>query len=155
MLKCPYLTANNNCIIASGLIGEPVPVTPRTCNACLKTDKPKALNVVTCSVAYQVAPSQQLLITLRQLHKTTFNKPGSCLRLILKELGIVKEDHCQCDEYAAKMDLWGTEKCEERIPEIVEHLNTQEVSWLDMTRVLLTGHISTKSLVETAISRSK
>jgi len=157
MDKCPYLTSSNSCNVASSLIGMPVTVTPRTCTACkTKTDRPQALNVVTCSIAYQVAPSTELLNTLRQLHRaTTFNKPGTCLRNVLKEIGIIKSDVCECDAYATEMDLWGTIGCYERRDAIIRHLNTQYVSWLDMVRVALAGYLTTGQLVDECLKRSK
>lgn len=155
--KCLYLTASNSCNVASSLIGKPVTVTPRTCEACTtKTDKPRSLNVVTCSIAYQVSPSHDLLNTLRQLHRaTTFNKPGTCLRNVLKEIGVLTNDVCQCDEYATEMDIWGTIGCYERRDSIIGHLNTQYVSWLDMVRVALAGYLTTGQLVDECIKRSK
>lgn len=155
MFRCPHLTANDSCTISSALVGIPITVTPRTCTACSKTERPQALNIVTCSVAYHVAPSPTLLTTLRQLHKTTYNKPGTCLRNIFQKLGIFEGEACQCDEYATEMDLWGSDGCQQRIAEIIEHLNSQSISWFDTVKVVLGGYLSTHALVTEAIKCSR
>ena len=157
MGNCPNLTGSNSCKVASSLAGTPVTVTPRTCVACTtKTDRPQALNVVTCSIAHQVAPSAGLLGTLARLHReTTFNKPGTCLRNILKRIGIDSQETCGCEWYAKQMDLWGTAGCVDHRDEIIEHLNTQYVSLSNMVRVGLAGYFTTGRLVDECIKHSK
>jgi hypothetical protein len=156
MANCSNLN-NNSCKVASSLAGSTVTVTPRTCLACTtKTDSPRSLNVVTCSIAYQVAPSPGLLETLAKLHReTTFNKPGTCLKNILKRIGVVSDETCQCDAFANEMDVWGTAGCVERRSEIVSHLNNQYISWLIMLRVALAGYFTTRQLVDECIKQSK
>jgi len=157
MPDCKHLTSSNSCKVASSLIGLPVTVTPRTCLACTtRTDNPQSLNVVTCSIAHQVAPSPELLQKLARLHQaTTFNKPGKCLKIILKGIGIDGGEACKCDSYAKQMDLWGTAGCVENRGKIIDHLRTQYVSWSNMVRVGLAGYFTIGQLVDASIERSK
>lgn len=145
----------DTCSLMSSMVNQDIPTTEATCKACKATDMPMSLNVVTASVAYYYKPSASLLTTVKELHYTRFNKPGTCLRKIFKELVISENENCGCDEYASRMDLWGTQGCIDRIEEIIYYLNSQNSSWFDMIKVVCGGYLSTRSLVETAISHSK
>jgi len=48
--------------------------------------------------------------------------PGCQLKRLLSWFGIRDDGKCGCDEYAAQMDRWGPDGCEERMDEIVSHL---------------------------------
>lgn len=133
-----------------------VNTTENACRVCLL--EPTRVNHVTASLALKVIPKprpndKNYLLSLLKIVES--QGPGTCLRSILHELGISENNACGCDEYASLMNTWGTEECTKRIDEIVYHLNSQQVSWFDMIKVALGGYLTTRSLVETAISRSK
>lgn len=158
-INCIHLS-NDTCKLASNLANTSIPTTDKVCSMCKQSDRPMALNIVTCSMAYSTTRDPRLLATLRQLHATDYvytskrNKPGTCLKAIFQELGISEGVSCQCDEYAVKMNGWGSEGCTIRIQEIIDHLNAQAYSWYDMVKAALGGYLTTRSLVEEAISRS-
>ena len=145
----------SSCRLASTLAQKEAATTPQACAACLKTERPMGLNVVTCSLAYAASKEDDLLTLFKQLSKTLYNNPGSALKDIFQELGIYEGTSCECDEYATKMNTWGTEGCILRIDEIVAHLNSQDKSWFIITKVVLAGYLTTESLVREAIKRSK
>lgn len=153
MINCIY-SREAKCLIASRVAGVSIPIPAGACEKCSICERPQALNTVTLSLAFAATRRPDILQLLRKAHETLFNKPGSALRSIFQELGISEGENCQCDEYAALMDSWGTEGCRQRIPEIVAHLNAQSISWYDMAKVALGGYLTTKSLVEDAIKCS-
>lgn len=161
MINCPNLQ-NDHCTVATMLAdGIPVKAHPKACERCASLDIAKTTNSVTCGLAMPYLIRSKSFDKDKHSHivegivaYTFFNRPGTCLRNILQEIGIVKGPKCQCDEYASQMNQWGTIGCFERRDEIIEHLNTQYVSWLDMVRVALAGYLTTGQLVDESLKRS-
>jgi hypothetical protein len=153
-VECQHLQ-DGTCKLASAMTGFATPTTQDACIACLNSDRPRDLNTVVCSIAYMAKPTPEIMAYYRKVSSATFNKPGSCLRAILRQIGVSKNDSCGCDEYAAKMDGWGSDGCDGRRLEIAEHLNSQSVSWFDMAKVAIAGYLTTESLVNAAICRSR
>lgn len=145
----------NTCLVATSLTNQSVEVCEATCVACVKTQKPKSLNVVICAISFAKTKDKKFIKLWHECNNTYFNKPGTCLKAILQELGVSEGKDCRCDEYATKMDEWGTEGCTLRIPEIVAHLNSQSISWFDMAKIALGGYLTTRSIVEKAMQCSK
>ena len=146
---------NGHCDIASRIAGVPAPIQGEACSICQKSSRPMTLNVVTCQLAYAVSKDPRIKEAFNQLNHEPHNRPGTCLRTLLQELGITEGKACQCDEYASIMNMWGTQGCVERMDDIVDHLNSQSVSWFDIAKVILGGYLTTRSLVEEAIKCSK
>lgn len=154
-IDCEHLE-NECCKVAMVLAkGKPVPTTEEYCAFCIASDRPRTLNSLTCHLAYAVTKDPELKAVFDKASQESVNRPGSCLRRILAKLGVSESGSCQCDEYATLMDVWGTEGCRERTNEIVEHLNSQTVTWLDMIKVALGGYFTTESLVQEAIRQSE
>jgi len=57
---------------------------------------------------------------LHELRLERKNGPGTYLTEIIPSL--LQKRGCNCFEYAARMDQWGPDGCEERFEEIVAHL---------------------------------
>lgn len=143
------------CLLASSLIGKVVVVCERTCEACERDDNPMNFNKVICSLAYRETKDYEWVDAWNQCNNTFFNKPGSHLRKLLREIGVASLDGCGCDEYAAQMNAWGIQGCLLRRQEIIDHLNAQAYTWMDMAKVALAGYLTTGSLVDECITRAK
>lgn len=143
------------CLLATSMTGKQVTIDEATCNACAKQIKPKTLNTVTCSIAYKATKNPKFIKLFNEFNNTNFNKPGSHLKLILQDIGIATESQCGCDAYAMQMNLWGTMGCIINRQEIIDHLNSQSIGWMDMARVALAGYLTTGALVDECITRAK
>lgn len=62
--------------------------------------------------------------------------PGTKLKMLNKMMGIVPNDACDCNKYAALMDQWGVAGCRQRREEIVNHIrdNSSKWGWLDKAK---------------------
>ncbi len=155
MRTCPHLD-NGNCKVAMILTkGIPAPITSQSCGICMSLERPMTLNIMTCQLAYAVTRDPEIKAAFSKEQTRAINRPGTCLRNILHKLNLSEKKECKCDEYAAIMDTWGTEGCRSRIPEIVDHLNSQTVTWLDMAKVVMGGYFTTEALVLEAIRQSE
>lgn len=164
-MSCKYLV-DGNCALSSQLAGIPVVVVKGVCEACAKQPIPFAKNNVTCDraiFALRAAdkPLTPVLVFYLQdkpladlLAAPVANRPGTALRQILAKLS-VERNGCGCDDYATKMDSWGTDGCIARFDEIVDHLNNQSVSAWEMIRIGLSGRFTTGQIVKEAIECSK
>lgn len=161
--------AAGSCTLASSLANYQVAVMAHesSCQECLKTSNPMAKNKVTCGLAVLALSKAKLLNTKQHLDllrcglsmpkrsESLENLPGSALAKILQDIGIVSGGECQCIAYANAMDSWGWSGCLERKKEIIEHLNLQKPTWLDMIKVVAAGYFTTGSIVDGALSLSK
>ena len=170
MMECEFLI-DGNCLIASDIAGIPCPLVFSSCVACQNNIPPRAENVVTISLArvtlkklnlphehlYPKAVKERIEASRKKqsVMISVRGKPGSSLKLILYRAGVIGEEGCGCDDYAMLMDLWGVNTCEQKIEEIIAHLNSQNVSWFDMLRVAKAGHLRTRSLVQAAIDEAR
>lgn len=149
----------DTCRLATKLIDLTVPTTSADCEDCIRTTKPRQLNEVTCRLALAHVQNErkkkQIVEILLNMQREVLNQPGTALKRILHKIGIAEPVDCSCDEYAAKMDKWGTQGCEQRKQDIIDHLNAQKVSWFDMLKVAAAGYLTTESLVNHAIALSK
>ena len=145
----------NTCLLATSISGVQVTVDEATCNACAKQIKPKTLNTVICSIAYKASKNPKFLAMFNEFNNTHFNKPGSHLKLILQKIGIASPSNCGCDEYAMQMNLWGTQGCIARRQEIIDHLNSHRLTWMNMAKVAIAGYITTGAIVDESITRAK
>lgn len=62
--------------------------------------------------------------------------PGTELKAILATVGIVGNLGCSCKAMANRMNRWGAQGCQERLPEIVTKLriNAEKLGWLEMMK---------------------
>lgn len=74
--------------------------------------------------------------------------PGSQLLRILRVAHWFAGPSCGCEAYAAKMDSWGADGCEERLKEIVNHL-TGQVDKFAISKLL--PHETKAGLAESAV----
>jgi hypothetical protein len=130
------------------------------CDACKGLDNPMTINTVTLSLVYHQRKGFEASKIAHGILRDIAIKrdtvgPGTNLKRILIEIGIASDSYCGCDAFAVKMNRWGVEGCEVRKNEIIEHLNMQAISWLDMVKVALAGYLTTGSLFEECISRAK
>jgi hypothetical protein len=153
------------CTIATYLAKHQINVVPpeETCLACSKTDNPKSINHVTCGLATLRLVENKLyssenfsdLKNCNSTYGSLTNKPGTALARILAKAGVHEKKSCECETYAATMDIWGWQGCFDRRKEIIQHLNNQQVDWLDMLKVAAAGYFTTESLVNHALEISK
>jgi len=169
-MTCEHLK-DGNCRVAEALALVPCPANADSCRACVEQPLPQAPNLVTKGLARMRLrslgmPHEHLypkevadqINTVRERRSVTINvrgKPGSSLKLILHRAQVFGDEGCLCDDYAKLMDLWGVSVCQERIDQIVAHLNSQNVSWFDMLRVAAAGYLTTRSLVQAAIDKAR
>lgn len=154
MIECKS-RQGTHCLLATALAGRKIETSDGACEACVKDKSPRAFNKVICSIVYKSTQEHKWIAAWHQCNNTFFNKPGTHLRKIFQEIGVASQEFCGCDEYAGEMDRWGIQGCLLRKDEIVERLNSQSVSWLDMAKVALAGYLTTGSLVDECIKRAK
>ena len=152
MINCINLLPNGACRIVSTLVNDDFTPQQRMCNSCSKAEFPCTLNTVTCSVAR--LSNDSVTPILVSLHSTEFNKPGTCLKNLLKRIKIVSDNSCNCEEYASQMNYWGTSGCEERMDEIIKYLQSRATIPAYLKGFFWGGYTSTVGLVEEAITRS-
>jgi hypothetical protein len=112
-ISCPYLESDT-CRVASSSAGFPVKTYPETCKACK-----------------QGTPVIQGLITLQKFHNGTLDNKviinygvGSELKKLISWFPIPAKSSCQrCKSLENKMNLWGPEKCQEKIEYIIKKLH--------------------------------
>lgn len=170
MIICKY-AIDGKCIVASEIAGIPCGINQQSCDACQKQSNPMQSNPVTLGLARtrlraeglpfeHLYPDEVKKVIDANREKQSVRikvtgKPGSSLKLILHKAGVFGEEGCGCDDYAKLMDLWGVNTCEQKIEEIIAHLNSQNVSWFDMLRVAKAGYLTTRSLVQAAIDKAR
>lgn len=143
------------CLLASSLTGVVVSIDEKTCNACIKDSHPQVINKVICSISLKATRDKKYIELWHKCNNSFFNRPGSILKNILQKIGIASEKECGCDEFAVKMNTWGTVGCTEHRSEIIDHLNSKDITWWDMARVALAGYLTTGQLVDECIELSK
>jgi hypothetical protein len=65
--------------------------------------------------------------------------PGTELKKLIEQLGLVERKGCKCRKMARKMNRWGTAGCREHKAEIVAHLNEayHNLTWTDVAAFAL------------------
>lgn len=88
---------------------------------------------------------------------TYINKPGSALESLIPAWVVQFKDGCGCKDYSKKMDRWGTEGCESRQDEIIEHLMQQSDKLIPIFRGLPDSFrkAAAKKLLAKAIAMSQ
>lgn len=166
-VHCPHRTQSNTCGIADRLTKLPCRTNDAACNACLKTPRPRGLNVVTLGMAIanrrrRKQPVTELLEALEQCRdevvpeQTVFKLneyrpgPGSELKRMLSWFA-QPEEGCNCETHAETMNQWGADDCRRHLDEIVGWL-IEEAEARGLPHGRFTQKIA-RNLVVTAISR--
>ncbi|MAT51513.1 MAG: hypothetical protein CMK32_10060 [Porticoccaceae bacterium] len=123
----------------------PIVVNSSGCEACLANPNPKQMNhpmASMCVVAMIKAdrfrtPEYREISKHIQSPEERCENTGTCKENAfgpgteLKEIvpKFFERGKCSCKSYAAKMDRWGVDECEQRFEEIVDHLVKQASGW--------------------------
>jgi hypothetical protein len=164
MIQCAN-NADGRCLVAQSLARNliAINVVESNCLSCVRSRNPYGVNESTCGLATIRLIENNLfdrerfadLIKCQKVSASVINKPGTALAKILFDAGVHESSECGCETYAAQMDFWGWQGCTDRKQEIVDHLNNQNASWLDMIKIAFAGYLSTESLVTEALKQSK
>lgn len=153
-MHCPN-KQDNSCKLLNQLLDRTIDIPQAACNKCSASDKPQQLNRVIYGIAqfHETDPNRKReLIAL--ITPEVRSGPGTELRKLLNSIGVHEPATCNCQAYANLMDTLGAEGCSNKKPDIIEYLNTQTITWLDMLKVALAGYLTTDALVTEAIKRS-
>jgi hypothetical protein len=173
-MTCPHRN-DGSCAIAAGLAGVPREsfrhCQDAACEACEKTEPPRAINRITISLAAahcrQIGCPDENKAELKKAgayvesHPLKPTKaaellaqpgPGTELHKILARLGFKIQEDCPCLRRIAKMNEWGPEGCKKHIETIVNWLGCEAVQrrkhWLFWRWV-------TRLVVRYAVKKSK
>lgn len=139
-MSCPFYT-NNSCGLVSELLNKPCPVSKPACTACLSTDRPSRINLVTIGLA------QKLTNTIEPRESLTSPAPRSTSErnilaldldnpLLLSSLGegfgsrlhalispfLSEIDGCKCPGHRDILDIWTPQYIEKNIDRVVQWL---------------------------------
>jgi hypothetical protein len=168
MIEC-HNNINGICTIATYLSEYKATATAHesTCQVCIASEKPRGINKATCGLAvlylrkagvFTLEQHRHLVdcgTTVMVKSDSLTNRAGAALTKILATIGVREPVDCDCQAYATSMDSWGWAGCTNRKQEIIDHLNKQTISWLDMLKVAAAGYLTTEALVDDAIRLSK
>ena len=153
-MYCPN-KQDNSCKLLNQLLDRTIDIPQAACDKCSASHKPQQLNRVIYGIAqfHETDPNRKReLIAL--ITPEVRSGPGTELRKLLNSIGIHEPVNCDCKSYASLMDTWGAKECEIRKQEIINHLNAQTITWLDMFKVALAGYLTIDSVLTEAIRRS-
>lgn len=129
-MQCPFL-ANNNCGLVSELLNKPCPVSESTCVACLSTDRPSRINLVTIGLAQKLTPpprstsernSNILAFPLDQSALDQLgNGFGSRLHALISPF-LSEIEGCRCPGHRDILDIWTPQYIEKNIDRVVQWL---------------------------------
>lgn len=119
---------NGRCEIASQHAGRAILVTDGACQTCQKQNPPKDLNRVTASLAVsqmlqlgETPPNHLLELCV---YVDPPNGVGTILKGLISWFPIPKKKSCgQCRSLERRMNMWGPDKCEQKIKFIVKKLS--------------------------------
>lgn len=118
---CKFLNEDGTCQVASELAG--IPATPKesNCRECFRkgyipNKSVAGLAVVTLLTNNKQPPKELVQAAAKQLN----GGPGTELHSIYS--WFTTDAECKCESRAAKMDIWGPDKCEEEMETILDWL---------------------------------
>lgn len=127
MSTCPH-NKEGVCQIASGLTqGHAVRVSQGTCDRCTLHMYPRMKNEVTCGIAvsqlvrlgiYSGEKYPELVDCVSSLS----TGPGTELKKLISWFYSPQKKKCQCETRIQKMNKWGPDGCEQRMPTILRWL---------------------------------
>lgn len=139
LIMCGF-RQSGQCTLAASLSSQPLATCEVDKFACLRCqrdnpspDNPTRRVVITAIMAAAAAGDTARAEKLRaMIYSPTVevyapapqHGPGTELKALLASLGLTASG-CGCDRYAAQMDVWGVDGCQQRRADIVEHLREQ------------------------------
>jgi len=126
MIDCSH-GIHGICAIATGLCNRPVPLDYRACEVCSRQNVAFGKNSVTASLAVKYhdkhKPIDRYLIDLaaNRAHLAGHTLERYIHRW-LNRFNIDPPTECNCQEWIAKMNVWGIKESLQHLDEIVDHL---------------------------------
>jgi len=145
-MTCPFYTHGEsvtygNCGLVSELLGKSCPVANSTCVACLSTDRPSRINLVTIGLAQKltnkIEPSKSLApaprstsernnilaldLTDPDLMNQLGNGFGSRLHALISPF-LSEIEGCKCPGHRDILDIWTPQYIEKNIDRVVQWL---------------------------------
>ena len=138
---CPFLD-NNSCRLVSDLLGKACPVKPSTCVACLSTDRPSRINLVTIALAQKLTPSPRSTSEKKTASSLTSERNSNILALDLNNPDLINQlgngfgsrlhalispflseiEGCKCPGHRDILDIWTPQYIEKNIDRVVQWL---------------------------------
>jgi hypothetical protein len=128
-MNCPFLS-NDQCGLVAELVNKPCPVKPATCSACLSTDRPSRINLVTIALAQKLSPAPRST-SERNILAIDLNNPdlinqlgngfGSRLHALISPF-LSEIEGCKCSGHRDILDLWTPEYIQKNIDRVVQWL---------------------------------
>ena len=140
-MTCPFYT-NHNCGLVSELLNKPCPVSESTCVACLSTDRPSRINLVTIGLAQKLASRIEPSKSLAPTPRSTSERNSNILALdltnpdLMSQLGngfgsrlhalispfLSEIEGCKCPGHRDILDIWTPQYIEKNIDRVVQWL---------------------------------
>lgn len=141
-MTCPFYTHGEsvthgnsdtfgNCGLVSELLDKPCPVANSTCVACLSTDRPSRINLVTIALAQKLSPAPRstsernnilaLDLTDPDLMNQLGNGFGSRLHALISPF-LSEIEGCRCPGHRDILDIWTPQYIEKNIDRVVQWL---------------------------------
>lgn len=134
MSTCPFYNKVNevgNCGLIFELLDKPCPVSESTCVACLSTDRPSRINLVTIGLAQKLTPTPRSTsernsnILTFPLDQSTLdqlgNGFGSRLHALISPF-LSEIEGCKCPGHRDILDIWTPQYIEKNIDRVVQWL---------------------------------
>lgn len=129
-MNCPFLI-EHNCGLVSDLLSKDCPVAESTCVACLSTDRPSRINLVTITLAQKLSPTPHSTseknndILAFPLDESTIeqlgNGFGSRLHALISPF-LSEIEGCKCPGHRDILDIWTPQYIEKNIDRVVQWL---------------------------------
>lgn len=138
-MSCPHLK-NGLCQISTKLAGIDVPAAKDACAACLLQKNPMAINHVTSSKAVSTLllagkPAPRELFTGINGNLIVAQGPGTELEKLISWFKKANKK-CNCSARIQRMNKWGPDECEKRMPTIMRWLRhsaaKQKMPFIDL-----------------------
>lgn len=129
-IACSFYN-NNQCGLVSELLDKSCPVSESTCVACLSTDRPSRINLVTIGLAQKQTPPPRSTserdndILALPLDESTLNQLGNGFGSRLEALispFLSEVEGCKCPGHKDILDIWTPQYIEKNIDRVVQWL---------------------------------
>lgn len=126
MIECTHFH-NNTCKLASSLAGIDVPVTEQACVYCQSHSNPMKANSVVAGISilelYRLGKPIPFALTQMVDSRGIAEGCGTELKNLISWFPIPKKTKCKsCRSLELKMNNWGPEKCQQKLPYILKKL---------------------------------
>ena len=129
-MTCPFYS-DNSCGLVATLLSKRCPVAESTCVACLSTDRPSRINLVTIALAQKLSPAPRstsernnilaLDLTDPDLMNQLGNGFGSRLHALISPF-LSEIEGCKCPGHRDILDIWTPQYIEKNIDRVVQWL---------------------------------